>query len=195
MKKLLIIFIILFSYSSVNAEITDMNENFSLLCETEQSTGFRWIDNDWTKTNWKLQRYIITKQDYEPSSDMDKAEHIMCTQNKIGDYYDKRSDILFRDSCYLIKKFGDKTDVLNYKTCMEEWGDSPFTLNKVTCSLGSSKSGVDGVVFTPDGWFTKYRIAQQVSNIPKPISVNGEVIIEAGRKDDMFIEVGRCSAF
>ena len=193
MKKLLIIFLVFFSYSNVNAEITGIDERFSLLCEAEQSVGFRWKDNNWTKMNWTLPRYIITKQDYEPSYDTDEAEHFMCTQNKKGDYYNETSGKIFKDSCYLIKKFGEEEDDFDYHTCREEWSfDQPTTLYKVTCS---DKFDVYGFVFKPNGWFTKYRIADQVANIPKPITHNGRVIVEAGVKDDMSIYVGRCSTF
>ena len=68
---------------------------------------------------------------------------------------------------------------LNYHTCREEWTDElPFTLNKVTCI---EKFDASGIVFKPNGWFTKYHIAYQVANIPKPIiGVSGDVFLEAG---------------
>ena len=193
MKKLLIIFLILFSYSTVNAEITDRDERFTLLCEAEQSVGYRWENNDWTEMNWTLSRYIITKQDYEPLYDSGEAEHFMCTYNKKGDYHNENTSKIYMDSCYLIKKFGEEDDILHYQTCREEWTDElPFTLNKVHCSETNETSGF---IFKPNGWFTKYRIAEQVANIPKPITYDGKVIIEAGVKDDMSLYVGRCSTF
>ena len=87
------------SFSS-NGEITSTEERFSLLCEAEQSAGFRWKDNNWTKMNWTLPKYIITKKDYEPSSDWDEAEHYMCSRNKKGDYHNENSNKIF--ICFIV---------------------------------------------------------------------------------------------
>ena len=191
-KLLLLLFSLMFSFSS-NAEITSFDERFSLLCEAEQSTGFRWRDDAWKKMNWTLPKYIITKQDYEPSSDWDEAKHYMCSRNKKGDFHNESSNKIFMDSCYLIKNFGEEETESNYQTCREEWtAELPFTLNKVHCSEANDPQGI---IFKPNGWFTKYGVADQVANIPKPIYINDKVIVEAGVKDDMLLYVGRCSTF
>jgi len=191
MKKLLITVLILFSCTITNAEITSKEERFSLLCEAEKSTGFRWENNDWAKKNWTLERYIITKQDYELSSDTDEAEHFMCAYNRQGSFVNTRSSTLYMDSCYMIKKVGEEDDELNYKTCREAWmNESPYALEKVMCK---DETDVNGIVFKPNGWFTKYHIAGQVANIPKPVMYQEQVVVKEGVKDDMSIYVGRCS--
>ena len=194
MKKLLIIFLILFSYSTVNAEITDKDERFTLLCEAEQSVGYRWENNDWTEMSWRLHRYVITKQDYEPIQNTLGAEHRNCAFNRAKYYHNTFTSQIFMDSCYMIKEFGEEVKEDSYRTCREEWDANTNALKKVTCkTVPVGEFILESILFKPNGWFTKYRIAGEVANIPKALMVDDYVISPAGVKDDMFIFVGRCS--
>jgi hypothetical protein len=189
-KKLLIIFLILFSYTSVNAEITSNEKRFSLLCEAEQSVGFRWENEDWKKMNWTLQRYIITKQDYEPLFDSTEAEHFFCSTKKEGYYHNKNTSKIYMDSCYFVKNFTAEESPLNYKTCREEWDADTNVLNKVTCK---GDRGESSILFKPNAWFTHYYIARQVANVPKEEKIGEYLLYPEGHKDEMHIYVGRCS--
>ena len=192
MKKLLIIFLILFSYSTVNAEITDKDERFSLLCEAEQSVGYRWKNHDWEKVNWILPRYIITKQDYAPLDiRLPHPEHFLCSGDRQGS--EKMLSRIYMDSCYKIKELGDEVDDFSYRTCREEWDANTNALIKVSCEFNNVRFHSSAILFKPNGWFTEYRIAAQVANLPKALMSGETVISPAGAKDDMFIYVGKCS--
>ena len=93
----------------------------------------------------------------------------------------------------MIKRFGEEDIEENYHTCREEWDANTNALNKVTCEFGHVGSHSSAILFKPNGWFTKYRIAAEVANIPKAYMAGETVISPAGTKDDMFIYVGRCS--
>ena len=192
MKKLFFIILVLSSFSVVNAEINNMNKTFSMICEAEQSTGFRWNTSDWKRMNWTLPKIVISKQKNETTSDPDLVNHVMCAHNQKGYSYNEMRNITFVDACYLIKDFGTEDSFLNYRTCREQWGGSPLSLKKVECLEENDPSGI---IFKPNAWFTKFHISDAVANNPEPLVINGNTLVEAGHKDDMSIYVGRCSTF
>ena len=69
MKKLLLLLLFSFSYSI--ADITSVDERFTLLCQADKITGFKWRNGEWIQTNWKPDMTIIKKHDYEKSADDD----------------------------------------------------------------------------------------------------------------------------
>ena len=118
------------------------------------------------------------------------SEDFWCGYNLKGYYHNESASKIYMDSCYKIKDFNEEEYMTNYHTCRETWDADTNVLDKVTCSGLGQKN----ITFKPNAWFTEHHIANQVANIPKPIiGVSGDVFLEAGYKDDMYITVGRCS--
>ena len=69
MKKLLLIFLFLSNYSI--ADITSIDERFTLLCQDDKATGFKWKNDEWKQTNWTPGMTVIKKHDYVKSADDD----------------------------------------------------------------------------------------------------------------------------
>ena len=63
MKKLLLILFISLGFSGMAYSISSVGEFYTTTCTSEQSTGFTWKNNDWTKVSFKPNKYEVIKVD------------------------------------------------------------------------------------------------------------------------------------
>jgi len=173
MKKLLLILLFLSNYSI--ADITSIDERFTLLCQDDKVTGFKWKNDEWKQTNWTPNMTVIKKHDYVKSADDD-------------DWIDDESitrACAFRQegsnsACYSITKLGDESDEWDYVSCSEWWGTDGTgskKLNSVSCK---EKLFAEKWSFEINGAFVAIKDMFNLSPI------NGE-------KDSIYIRVGKCS--
>jgi hypothetical protein len=135
MKKLLILLLITLS-SMVLADITDKDEQFTVLCIDEMSTGFNWdTDNGrWYKTDFYLGKTLIKK--VSSLGCFSKEEYLVD-----GELYN------LRKGCYDIEEFGQSDEQLD-QTCNETWQtefNGGYKLLSVSCN---------NLSFVPNGEFS-----------------------------------------
>ena len=174
MKKLLLIFLFLSNYSI--ADITSIDERFTLLCQDDKVTGFKWKNDEWKQTNWTPNMTVIKKHDYVKSADDD-------------DWIDDESitrACAFRQegsnsACYSISQLGEEVGEWDYVSCSEWWKKDETgskALKEVYCK---EKLFGEKWEFQINGEFVAVKDMFDLSPSEK------------GIKDDIYIRVGKCS--
>jgi|TARA_B110000967_G_C18467867_1_gene355913 hypothetical protein len=175
MKKLILSLFLLLTFSVSFADITSENEHLTLLCQADKITGFQWRDGEWQFTKYKPVTTIIKKHDDEKSAEDDDwveedAVNIECAFRQSGRI----------NGCYSIKPLGAEVGRMDYVSCTEWWG-----------SDDSGNSKVEEVYCNPTMLEGKWQF-----------QINGEFVATKGPyglsardgiKDDVYIQVGKCS--
>jgi len=189
-KKLLlpVLLSLIFTTSISNAEITSFDEQFTVLCEIESSTGFNWSNGNWHQTKFTAgQQYIIKKESDEHSKDKYVS---LCPLGFLKEEPRELPNWIIRDGCYSFKELKSNK---NYSSepCRERWSKDDMKLDRVSCpqSLGRPK-----MVFKPNGLIHIHKDELNLEANPKAIYLsNGELWLPADYKDSMYIAFGRCS--
>jgi hypothetical protein len=184
----LIVFVNLLLFVSVaNAEITDTNEKFTLLCKVEKSTGFNWKKGDWYQTNFKAgEMYIIKKHDKPLSIDSPDYVYESGVKNSSCRYGQEKDGYSNIDGCYSIKEIGEKSKP--YTICREYWPKGK-QLKKISCNFLGSEWDI-----SPNEWFHRTTVLADLDSEPQGYTDrSGVVLIPPGQKDSLVLSVGRCS--
>ncbi len=195
-KKILVtaLLINLLLLSSVaTAEITDVDEKFTLLCEVEKSTGFNWKNGDWYQTNFITgEKYIIKKHDKPLSIDSPDYVYEGGIKNWKCQYGQGKDEYSNIDGCYSIKKFGEKSRIHNYSICREYWlkdKQSKSLLKSISCII----VGTEWII-SPNEWFHRNYVNSDLDSEPQGYTdESGVVLIPPDQKDSLMLSVGRCS--
>jgi len=183
MKKLLLLLVIsLGIIGSANA-VTSVDESFTSLCITENSTGFNWEKNDWKSVNFTPDAKHLVKR-LAPSEVKDYQCPLTKDRSKDGYYIVTSTNEPFHDryGCYLIKPFG--SEYFEFPTdCYETWS----TFERVSDDIDPKLKRLESVqchdknfFFSPNGRFHKATLHGDVSNISK-------------YKDSLSLSEGKCS--
>jgi len=155
-------------------EITvDSIKPFTSLCVGENSTGFNWIEGKWVRTNFKPEKYLLQKINYEKEmlSPNFNDQPLLCNKPSLQTY--SSSGWAFVKACYVFRPFGTPLSMLtDAKQCLETFRNG--SLDNINC---------EGIgLFKPNGLFVK---------LPSYISMD---LRSSTSKDSMALEVGICSA-
>jgi len=180
MKKLLLLLLLSLGFSGMAHSISSVGEFYTTTCTSEESTGFTWENNDWTKVSFKPNKYEVIKVD---PTELDKP--FLCEQsldkNNIYKHYFDSDNTMSQHGCYYIKKPGIKDNGMR-SDCREWWATYPKEDGELipkTKQLNSVQCRAYDFNFSPDGWFhTGY------------VNFHTEDIAEY--KDDLFVEIGKC---
>ena len=191
MKKIFLLFLLSLIHSSSfsNAEITSDDEQFMVLCEIENSTGFNWSNGNWHQINFKAgEQYLIKKESEEHGEDIMVS---MCSNRLLKQEPKDLPNWVIRDGCYSIKKL--KPNIRSYlsEPCRETWSKDNMKLDNISCpqALGRPK-----MVFKPNGLMHIHKDELNLNANPKAqYFPNGDLYLPADYKDSMFIGFGRCS--
>jgi hypothetical protein len=170
MKTFFVLCGILFSFSSFGQVNTLTLKPFKSLCIADFSTGFDWVNGKWIPKNYKSEKYIFEKVDYE-------------NQIKAVDFLDRplmceipsativNSEKAIVKACYAFRNFGSKSMLASQaQTCYESFKNDQLEL--IQCpSLGN---------FKPNGLFVK---------LPSFISMD---LTNKKEKDSIAVDVGSC---
>jgi hypothetical protein len=151
---------------------------FSTLCIQEDATGYNWQDKKWIQTNFKpTQKYIIKKieiEKYLTEKDRSKNQLITCKNPSVMDFTSEGKKFsAFVDTCYEIKRMGEKAAIWDYQMCSEYWRDG--RLEKISCRDHSAP-----FYFEPDGAFIQFPWHTSLEKTNK-------------EKDSLVLSVGSCS--
>lgn len=147
------------------ADVPVMPDQYSLLCEGEQATGFNWVGGQWVKANFRADRYIVVRS---PENE--------CLFGAKLDTVLRGEDFFFsREACLNIREIGKEFNPKLSEKCTEYY----VLIEKKWVKQFSC----DGLLYDFEGNFDGgfRRISES--------SVNDDI----PRKDSMVLEVGKCS--
>jgi len=195
-KKIVLLINLLPIALVVNSEITNVDEKFTLLCETEKSTGFYWKKGDWHQTNFIAgKKYIIKKHD-KPLS-IDSPDYVRNSSENESCAFNQSESIewttsISQDGCYSIKEFGKESGYSNYSICREDWSkdkQSKLSLKEISCERRFNREWN----ISPNGWFHSSFMHSDLDSEPKRVVFDGVEQFPDDYKDSLFITVGKCS--
>ena len=177
MKKIIILLLLLMTSSLSFADITSENDRFTLLCQADKITGFQWRNGEWQFTKYKPVMTIIKKHNDEKSAEDDDwvredAVNLTCA------YRQSKGS---KNACYSIKPIGEEVGRMDYVSCTEWWKADNSGVNKlkeVNCKSSFLEGKWD---FQINGEFI-------ATKGPYDLSESDD-----GGKDDVYIQVGKCS--
>jgi hypothetical protein len=150
------------------AEITDAQRLFSLMCLTEEATGFDWENDAWVTKRFAPTNYVLTKHGTEDKDcQWEGRFSYSITPPPLG------GDLGESTGGYVLKPVGDKDNITNFTVCKERWkkDGSVFVLQDITC-LGWANIRAE-----PDGPFVLTR-------------TYGAFVPE---HDSLVLQIGKCS--
>lgn len=145
----------------------DLPDSYTLLCQSEQSTGFDWSGGDWAKRNFKPETYLVKVG--APNE---------CSNVSTGKVKEYAGVVRFRTVCGNLRKVGGTYMPILSMKCDEGYstveGNEPVILR---CSSSS-----ETFAGAPNGLFQHTSSHGQVARNPPK-----------GYKDSLAIDVGKCS--
>ncbi len=151
----------------------------NVLCVAEQSTGFDWRGNKWSKSNFIANRkYIITKIPREKYGSMNlkiQNQIIFCEEPKVLDVTKAGESFSgWVSACYQVKPMGEESHAALDANQCDEWWDKG-RLKKISCQKHNPQ-----LYFHPDGSYIRYPWHSDIEKI-------------SDAKDSLALEVGSCS--
>jgi hypothetical protein len=168
-KRLAAIFIALMPIS-IGAQVTTQTvKPFKSLCISDKETGFNWSNGGWVAVNFKSDKYILKKIDYDSASaSNDPSERpLLCKPPEV--LYEYKNITSVR-ACYSFSTFGRPTSAFDMQDCSEVFNNG--RLERVDCK------GIGR--FKPNGLFIK---------LPSDTSMD---LSDEKTKDSMVLAVGTC---
>mgnify|MGYP000173799284 CR=1 FL=1 len=175
MKKLILLLLLTSGFSF--ADITSEDERFTLLCQADKMTGFQWRDGEWQFTRYKPVMTIIKKHNDEKSAEDDG----WVRKDAVNEMCAYRQSKGSKNTCYSIKQIGEKVERWNYVPCTESWG-TDSSGNKKLKEVYCESSALEGK------W--EFQINGEFVAIKEPYGLSES---NDGIKDDVYIQVGKCS--
>lgn len=141
----------------------------TIICQTEQAIGFRWVRGKWKSTDFITERYIIEKLAVPPDGDEQPGcRGVPGTDNTIS------VDMISVSGCYAIRRQGQESGEVRgqkcHETLMREGGK--WIVRIIDCEKFKLR---------PDGWFHRTSLHGDLEDIPD----------EPG-KDPLSVAVGHC---
>ena len=193
MKKLLLPLLVslILTSSFSNAEITSYDERFTLLCEIESSTGFKWSNGNWHQTRFYAgEKYVIKKLD-DVISQLDEDwfhgvnyPYEFCSVHQEGE--SDWGDSVWRDGCYMVRELEHKEVGIEYSNCRELWlrdDQGSVKLDELSCP-----NSLPPLTLKPNGLIHIQNAGSLEAN---PTYIIDGVPTE--QKDSWYIAFGRCS--
>lgn len=138
-------------------------EEYTMLCQTEQSTGMNWRNGGWVQVDFKLdQKLVVVKSTNE------------CWQEIDVEVRQMTPDVAVREICLNSRKFGDPYDAAKSVNCSEI-----RTTDSIQIQCYNAATSARYIV---DGRFVASSISGVITD-PAP----------ATGRDSLFVEAGRCS--
>jgi len=186
MKKLLLISFFLLTSNFSIANITSVDEKFSLLCEAIGVPGFKWKDGKWETTIFSGPKMtIVSKQDYEKGIDDidfndDEVVNRFCVGGQKG--LSTTSGGFIQDACYGFRYPSEEFHITGFINCRESWiknADGSIKLEEVDCN----KTAYTSIKydFQINGDYSAYKTEPYFG-----FNVDGN-------KDDIWMKVGKCN--
>jgi hypothetical protein len=145
-------------------------EEYTILCSSEQATGFSWVNGNWKKQNFKnIQRLIM------------KSNKNNCVTGSEGEI-DWGFNVHSKDVCLNERPLGTEYESIQSRYCEEHYigpSNSEYAprTNKLYIYCDHPKMFLD-----PNGWYHYAHIVGDTEDAP-----------ENDIKDSQYIEVGKCS--
>jgi hypothetical protein len=155
-----------------NIEILKPGDTF--ICIGRESIGFDWVDGEWRKKNFKVDKWLIRKEESDSA-----ACNLRDEEDKKYSFNNYESWNLRR--CFSYKKFGSKQELgsfINTGVCHESYSTKSQAGPQVQCTNFIFLS----LAFMPNGAFMI-----QTANPSIPAEAQMQV-------DSKFYEVGTCSS-
>jgi len=143
---------------------TTTPDEYTLLCQTEQSTGMNWRNGAWEQVRFKLDQKIVTVKSSNE-----------CWQEIDGELKQETSRVAVREICLNARKFGEPYEATKSVKCTEIHMDETV---QVQCYNGAMTAR-----YIVDGRFVASSISGVLTD-PAP----------AAGRDSIFVETGRCSS-
>ena len=175
MKKLILLLLLTSSFSF--ADITSEDERFTLLCQADKMTGFQWRDGEWQFTRYKPVMTIIKKHNDEKSAEDDG----WVRKDAVNEMCAYRQSKGSKNTCYSIKPIGEEAGRIDYVPCTESWGTDNSGVNKLK-EVYCKSSLLEGK------W--EFQINGEFVAIKEPYGLSES---DDGIRDDVYIQVGKCS--
>lgn len=148
-----------------------MPDEYTLLCETEQATGFNWEDRKFVRTSFRLQRFIVTRKHSNLCPGITSLEPLEPFSENIDWAYSK-------NVCLNVREFGSEYKPEISDKCVESYirpNDGKW-MRQFNC---------DGIFTNIKGEFNGYfRTFSDTSVTTNP---------KNDYRDSLLIAVGRCS--
>jgi hypothetical protein len=155
-------------------------EQTTVLCVTENATGFNWRDKKWVQANFKGDvKYLAIKVPLEKYRDAESRrteQSFLCKDPEVHHWSKETNEKPFDGyvlACYQIKRMGSSGGFLDYGMCQEAWSKGKLT--KIFCD-----KHVSPMYFAPDGAFIKYPWHSDIDPTQE-------------KKDSLALAVGSCS--
>jgi hypothetical protein len=155
------------------AEITDSQTPFSMLCVAEQATGFNWKNDNWVRSNYNPENYIINKLN---------GRDRRCTEDERGEFSrpvvrDESGKDAGSAGCYVLRQMGKKGSSWEpADRCEENWTDrnGQLVLTAIFCKglWVDYKAHIDGAFI---------------------LTRTYGVLMSGEQKDSVTLEIGKCS--
>ena len=155
---------------SIWAEVTTQTvKPFKSLCISDKETGFNWTNGEWGPVNFKSNKYVLQKVDYDAAASGEPSQRpLFCRPPKVGS--ESINNMYYVTACYSFSKFGKPSSYIDMVNCSEIFNGGQ--LEHITCE-GVGK-------FKPNGLFIKF---------PSSVSMD---LRDTKDKDSMVLAVGTC---
>jgi hypothetical protein len=157
------------------AEITNSQTPFSMLCVAEQATGFNWKNDEWVRSSYKPETYIISKLNAKDQRCwFVGGEHGDFSRPIVRDKSGKRGG---SKGCYVIRQMGKKASTWEpADRCEESWA-------------GNNGNLVLATIFC-EGTFVDYKTHIDGAFI---LTRTYGALLKGEEKDSVTLEIGKCS--
>lgn len=145
-------------------------EEYTILCSSEEGTGFNWVNGNWKPVKFKnVQRLIL------------KSKKNQCSGYSKRDYHVEEYDVHSKSVCLNERKIGDEYIPILSSYCEEHYngpksGAGPRT-SEAWIYCNNPK-----MYLLPNGWYHYAHVHGQLEDAPKD-----------DLKDSQYLEVGKCS--
>jgi len=142
----------------------------TMICESEQSIGFRWVKGKWKSTDFIADRYIIAKRAAMKSG----QEKGGCQGMSTAALIDRQNGEARLSGCYAIRRAEESLKAAREQVCSERLRreNGRWLVRAIVC---------DRFAFRPDGWFHRTSLHDDLTDRPQD-----------DRKDPMSVTVGHC---
>ena len=139
-----------------------------MVCDSEQSIGFRWVKGNWKSTDFVPARYSVTK-----AGDEGKRSPI-CGTLPGSARMDDKTGLAVLYGCYTVRREVSDQDGGTEHVCRERWQKAGDTWMIVDIACENFR-------FRPDGWFHRTSLHGDLADKP-----------DGDEKEPLSITVGHC---
>lgn len=158
------------SFVTAQDQPTGLLPGTTMVCDSEQSIGFRWVKGEWKSTDFIAASYIIVKK----PSKMVAAKAGACWGMSAIAQVDRLSGEVFLPACYSIRHHEGASKDAREQVCSEHMvrENGRWVVAGIACETFK---------FKPNGWFHRTSLHDNLVDRP-----------ENDHKDSLSMTVGHC---